>query len=138
MLKISSIKKGIVIDHIPVGYGLKIFDMLNLKDYNSAKALIMNVKSNKMGSKDIVKVENYTDFDFDILSLIGDNITINIIEDEKIVEKLSPKVPKEIVDLIKCKNPMCITSNEKDLVHKFVLVKDKRYSCIYCEDVIKL
>ena len=138
MLKITSINNGVVLDHIPVGCGLKIFDMLNLNQYNSAKALIMNVNSNKMKKKDIVKIEDYTDFNFDILSLISSDITINIIEDERIVKKIQPKVPLVIEDLIVCKNPRCITSIEKDLTHKFVFLADKEYSCAYCEEAIKL
>ncbi len=112
MLTINSIKNGIVIDHIKAGEGIKIYNFLNLQNAKFAVALIMNVKSEKCGSKDIIKIENVLDLDYEILGLIDPNITIDIIENEVIKEKIKLKLPKKVENIIRCKNPRCVTSIE--------------------------
>ena len=122
MLNIDSLQNGIVIDHIKAGASMTIYDLLELGKLDCCVAIIKNAKSNKMGRKDIIKIECPIDFmDLDILGFIDHNITINIIEDEKIVEKKQLKLPKEIRNVIRCKNPRCITSIEQGLDHVFVL-----------------
>ncbi len=139
MLKVTSIDKGLVIDHIPQGEGIKIFHFLNLDKVKYRVALLMNVPSQKMGWKDIIKIENEIDMNLDILSIIHNNITINIIDKGNIVKKYHPSLPKEI-NQIKCKNPRCVTSVENDIKNHFNLInrKTKEYSCQYCEEIIKL
>lgn len=141
MLEITSIKDGIVIDHIKAGYGIKIFNYLNLKDVDYSVALIMNVFSNKLGKKDIIKIANKEiDVDFTVLGLIDPTITINIIEDEKIKEKLNLELPEKVEDVIKCKNPRCITSIEKYIPHVFYLIDKEKveYKCKYCDEICKV
>lgn len=140
MLSINSIKKGIVIDHIKAGCGIKIFELLELKDVDYTVALIMNVDSKKFGKKDLIKIENTIDIDLNILSLLDKNITINIIEDEKIKEKKRLIVPKTITSIITCNNPRCITTSERHIGHKLTLVdKDEMsYKCDYCEHIYRL
>lgn len=137
MLYIDSIRRGIVIDHIKAGCGLRIFKYLKLEDADYTVALIMNAPSKKYGRKDLIKIENTIDIDLTILGLIDPNITVNIIDSEKIVEKINLSLPKRVEGLIKCKNPRCITSEERDIVHKFVLVDEDRgiYKCEYCEQI---
>ncbi|NLL02045.1 MAG: aspartate carbamoyltransferase regulatory subunit [Mollicutes bacterium] len=138
MLKVTSIDKGLVIDHIPQGEGIKIFHFLNLDKVKYRVALLMNVPSEKMGWKDIIKIENEISMNLDILSIINDKITINIIEAGKIIKKYHPAIPK-VINQIKCKNPRCVTSVE-NIQNQFNLInkKTKEYSCQYCEEIIKL
>ena len=139
MLRVTSINKGLVIDHIPQGEGIKIFHFLNLDKVNYRVALLMNVPSKKMKFKDIIKIENEVNMDLDILSILNDNITINIIDNAKIIKKYNPHIPK-IITKVKCKNPRCVTSVENNLENKFILIneKTKEYYCQYCEEIIKL
>lgn len=140
MLRITSISKGLVIDHIPQGEGIKIFNFLNLDKANYRVALLMNVPSKKMGCKDIIKIENEINIDLDILGILNENITINVIDQEKIIKKYNPHIPKVITKVIKCKNPRCVTSIENNIENKFLLInkKNKEYCCQYCEEIIKL
>ncbi|BDR70730.1 aspartate carbamoyltransferase regulatory chain [Clostridium tetani] len=141
MLTITSIKDGIVIDHIKSGCGMKIFNYLNLKNVEYSVALIMNVFSSKLGKKDIIKIANKEiDIDFTVLGLIDPTITINIIEDEKIKEKLNLELPKKVEDVIRCKNPRCITSIEKYIPHVFYLIDKEKveYKCKYCDEICKV
>ncbi|WP_352419659.1 aspartate carbamoyltransferase regulatory subunit [Proteiniborus sp.] len=137
MVTINSIKRGIVIDHIEAGQGVKIFNYLGLDKADFTVALIKNATSKKHGKKDIIKIENVIDFDLTVLGLIDSNITINIIEEEVIIEKIKPELPKRVEDIIKCKNPRCVTSVERDIVHRFVLVDRKKgqYRCEYCDEI---
>ena len=140
MLRVTSISKGIVIDHIPAGEGIKIFNFLNLDKVNYRVALLINVPSKKMERKDIVKIENEINMDLDILGILNENITINVIDNEEIINKYNPHIPKVINNIIKCKNPRCVTSIENNLHNKFVLMntETKEYYCQYCEEIIKL
>ena len=115
MLNINSITKGIVIDHIKPGYGIRIFEYLKLDKANFTVALIMNATSRKYGRKDMIKIENVIDLDLAMLGFIDPNITVNIIEDEKIIEKINLSLPERVEGIIQCKNPRCITSEEREL-----------------------
>lgn len=140
MVTINSIKRGIVIDHIKAGYGVKIFNYLGLDKADFTVALIMNAPSEKIGRKDIVKIENVIDIDYTVLGLIDPDLTINIIDDEIIKEKIKPNLPEKVVDIIKCKNPRCVTSIERDIPHVFHLVDEKKgeYRCEYCDEIYTL
>ncbi len=132
---IDGISKGIVIDHITAGKSSNIYNALNLDKQNCVVAIIKNAKSKKCGKKDLIKIENNIDIDTDILGFIDPNITINIIENEKIIEKKKLVLPTIIKNVVKCKNPRCITSIEQEIVHTFRLVNEEErvYRCIYCE-----
>ena len=136
-LNVSGISEGFVLAHIQAGKSMDIYHYLRLDKLDCCVAIIKNAKSNKMGKKDIMKIECPIDvIDLDILGFIDHNITINIIQDEKIVEKKRLKLPKEITNVIKCKNPRCITSIEQELDHVFVLPdpENEVYRCKYCEE----
>lgn len=134
-MNIDSITNGIVIDHIKAKKGLEIFNALNLGNLDASVAIITNVRSNKMGKKDIVKIDKNIDLDLDILGYIDSNITINIIKNNKRVDKYHIELPKQITNIIKCKNPRCITSVEQELDQVFILTdkEKKTYRCKYCE-----
>ena len=136
-MNIDSIKNGIVIDHIQAKKGLEIYEALKLDELDCSVAIITNARSKKMGKKDIIKIDKNIDLDLDILGYIDPNITINIINNDKLSDKYHVQLPKDIVNIIKCKNPRCITSIEQDLNHVFVLTdKEKKiYRCKYCETI---
>ena len=137
MLNVGAIQEGVVLDHIKAGRSMTIYHDLKLGKLDCTVAIIKNARSNKMGKKDIIKVECPIDMlDLDILGYIDHNITVNIIKDGEIVEKKQLKLPKKIVNIIKCKNPRCITSIEQELDQIFVLSDEKNeiYRCKYCEE----
>lgn len=138
MLEITSIEKGIVIDHIPAGYGIQLFNYLRLDKADYTVALIFNAYSEKMGRKDIIKINNEIDIDYNFLGLINPNITVNIIDQGKICHKVKLEVPTTVANIIKCKNPRCVTSIENYFEQKFHLVdKEKRsYRCEFCDDIV--
>ncbi|MBU3179572.1 aspartate carbamoyltransferase regulatory subunit [Clostridium psychrophilum] len=137
MVSINSIKKGIVIDHIKAGVGLKIFNYLGLDNADFTVALIMNAPSGKLGHKDIIKIENEINIDFTVLGFIDPNITIDIITGEKIISKIKLKLPEKIENVIKCVNPRCITSTEQEIKHSFYLSNREKgeYRCMYCDEI---
>ena len=140
MLNISGLKDGIVLDHIQAGMSMTIYEYLKLDRLDCTVAIIKNAKSNKMGKKDIIKVECPVDaLDLDILGFIDHRITVNVIKDDKIVEKKELHLPKEVHNVIACKNPRCITSIEQELEQIFVLTdaENKVYRCKYCETKYK-
>ncbi|HOH22615.1 MAG TPA: aspartate carbamoyltransferase regulatory subunit [Bacteroidales bacterium] len=138
MLEITSIEKGIVIDHIPAGYGIKLFHLLKLEKADYTVALINNAFSKKRGKKDIIKINNTIEFDVEFLGLINADITVNIIEGGKIIKKVRLTVPEKVVNVIHCKNPRCVTSVESKIDHVFYLVDPvkRSYRCVYCDDII--
>lgn len=140
MLNITSISKGIVIDHIKPGYGIIIYEYLKLDKADFTVALIMNAVSKKYGRKDIIKIENEIDIDLTMLGFIDANITVNIIENEAIKEKINLSLPDRVEGIMECKNPRCITSNERGIAHKFVLIDEKEgtYKCEYCDQIYSL
>ncbi len=134
-MNIDSIKNGIVIDHITAGLGMRVYSLLGLDSLDCPVAIIKNAQSGKMGKKDIIKVDADISLDLDILGYIDPGITVNYIKDSKLVEKKSIGLPEKLVNVIKCKNPRCITTTEQELPHIFNLTdREKRvYRCIYCE-----
>ena len=140
MLNISGIHEGFVLDHIQAGMSMRIYHDLKLDRLDCTVAIIKNAKSNKMGKKDIIKVECPVDaLDLDILGFIDHRITVNVIKDDKIVEKKALHLPQEVHNVISCKNPRCITSIEQELEQIFVLTdkENKVYRCKYCETKYK-
>lgn len=135
MLNVDSIEKGIVLDHIKAGNAMDIYHHLNLDSLDCSIAIIKNVKSNKMGAKDIIKINDNIDINLDVLGYIDPDITINIIKENQTVEKKRLELPEMIVNVAKCKNPRCITSIEQELDHVFKLVdrEERTYRCIYCD-----
>ncbi|MBR2293933.1 MAG: aspartate carbamoyltransferase regulatory subunit [Clostridia bacterium] len=134
-MNIDSIQNGFVIDHIPAGRGMKLYELLGLESLDCSIALIKNVGSRKMGKKDIIKIDEAISIDFDIIGFISPEVTVNIIRDGVIVEKKSMALPKVLTGVIRCKNPRCITSCEQELVQKFKLTDPEGhvYRCVYCE-----
>lgn len=138
MLNISGIMEGIVLDHIQAGKSLDIYFHLGLDKLDTPVAIIKNARSEKMGRKDIIKIEgNIMDrIDLEVLGYIDHNITINIIKNNHIIEKKRLKLPERVSNIIRCKNPRCITSIEQELPHIFYLsdAKKELYRCLYCEE----
>ena len=138
MLNISGIREGYVLDHIKAGMSLRIYHYLKLDELpDGTIAIIMNARSNKMGKKDIMKIEcPVGSIDLDVLGFIDHNITVNIIKDDEIVEKRGLSLPHEIRNVIRCQNPRCITSIEQELTQVFYLADESRevYRCKYCEE----
>ena len=136
-LNVSSISDGFVLDHIEAGKSMEIYKYLNLDKLDCCVAIIKNARSEKMGRKDIMKIECPIDIiDLDILGFIDHNITVNIIQNDHVVEKKLLTLPKQIKNVIRCKNPRCITSIEQELDHIFVLTDEENqiYRCKYCEE----
>ena len=135
MLNIGVLNEGIVIYHIQAGGAMKIYEYLNLEKLDCSVAIIKNARSNKMGKKDIIKIEGPFDIDLNVLGVLDHKITINIIKNNEIVEKKDLSLPERVTNIIRCKNPRCITSIEQELPHTFKLTdREKRiYRCIYCE-----
>ena len=134
-MKIDEIKNGIVIDHITAGMAMEIYHFLNLESLDCSVAIIKNASSGKMGKKDIIKIDDELDIDINVLGYVDPDVTINIIKNGERVEKKHPELPDRIENVIKCKNPRCITSVEPDIPQIFKLTeREKRvYRCIYCE-----
>ena len=138
-MNIDSIKNGFVLDHIKAGKSMEIYNHLELDKLDCTVAIIKNVHSKKMGSKDIIKIDSEMKIDLDVLGYIDSDITVNIIKDGVLSEKKKLTLPAQIKDVIKCKNPRCITTTEQDLPHIFKLTDpaNKTYRCIYCETKAK-
>ena len=141
MLNISGIREGFVLDHIRAGMSLQIYHDLKLENLDCPVAIIKNARSSKMGKEDILKVECPIEaLDLDILGFIDHNITVNVIKDDKIVEKRELHLPKKIKNIISCRNPRCITSIEQELDQIFLLTDEEReiYRCKYCEEKYRI
>ena len=132
---IGQIKDGIVLDHITAGRGMEVYHVLGLDKLDCTVAMIKNAESTKKGRKDIIKVGQVIDLDFNVLGYIDPGITVNIIRDGKLAKREHLTLPERIRGILRCKNPRCITSVEQELVHEFRLVdpEKKIYRCIYCE-----
>ena len=132
---IDPIKNGIVIDHVKAGKGKEIYDFLELENLSCPVALIRNVPSKKTGKKDIIKIDEIIDIDMDVLGYITPEATVSIIKDGNIFSKKKIALPEVVKNVIKCKNPRCITSVEQGIEHVFKLVdkENKTYRCVYCE-----
>ena len=134
-MNIDAIQNGIVIDHIEAGSGKKLYDLLKLDDLDCSVALLKNVTSAKYGRKDIIKIDREMDVNLDAIGFIAPNATVVMIKDGQIVEKKKLDLPAELVDVIRCKNPRCITQTEQEIRHVFKLTdrKKREYRCLYCE-----
>ena len=134
-MNIDSIQNGVVIDHITAGRGMKLYELLGLDRIDSSVAIIKNASSKRMGKKDIIKIDADMPVDFNIIGFVDPNATVNIIKDGKLLEKKSIQMPETLVNVIRCKNPHCITTCEQELDHIFRLTdrKSKIYRCVYCE-----
>lgn len=136
---IGRIENGIVLDHIKAGSGIKLYDILGLEKLDCEVALIQNAPSPKMGRKDIVKIDQLIDLNVDAVGYVDPGITVNIIKEGKLAKRTHLDLPAEIVDVIKCKNPRCITTVEQELPQVFRLTDrgNKVYRCKYCESKAK-
>lgn len=134
-MKIDSIKNGIVIDHIKAGQSMKLYKLLELDRLDCSVAIIKNVNSGKMGKKDIIKIDSDINVDLDLLGYIDSDITVNVIRDGVLSEKKHLTLPDRLVNVLKCKNPRCITSVEQEIDHVFILADEetREYRCVYCE-----
>ncbi len=138
-MHIDSIRNGLVIDHISAGKGMEIYDLLGLGNLDCTIAIIKNSNSRKMGKKDIIKIDAEIDLDLNILGYVDPGITVNIIQDGVLIEKKTVDLPETLTNVLKCKNPRCITSTEQELKHVFKLTDPEKrtYRCIYCETASK-
>ena len=134
-MHIDSIKNGIVIDHIPAGKAMRLYSMLNLDKLDCQIAIIKNAISSRMGRKDIIKIASDVHIDLTVLGFVCPNATINIIRNGVLTEKRHIDLPEKMVDILKCKNPRCITSTEQEIHHVFVLTDPEKgeYRCMYCD-----
>lgn len=138
-MNIDSITNGFVIDHITAGRGMRLYDLLGLDNLDCSVAIIKNVASKKMGKKDIIKIDADIDIDIDVIGYVDPGTTVNVIKNCELVEKRTLELPQTLTNVIKCKNPRCITSTEQEINHVFKLTdKDNGvYRCIYCETQAK-
>ena len=134
-MNIDSIQNGVVIDHITAGSGMRLYDLLGLDKTDLSVAIIRNVNSRKMGKKDIIKIDAEIDVNLDVIGYVDPGATVNIIKDGRLVEKKTIEMPELLTDVIRCKNPRCITGTEQELKHVFRLTDraKKEYRCVYCE-----
>ena len=134
-MNIDSINNGVVIDHITAGKGMKLYDLLGLDALDCSVAIIKNVTSRKKGKKDIIKIDADIPVNLDVIGYVDPNVTVNIIKNGVLVDKHTIEIPEKLTNVIKCKNPRCITSCEQELPHIFKLTdkENKVYRCIYCE-----
>ena len=134
-MNIDSIQNGFVIDHITAGRGMKLYELLNLDSLDCSVAIIKNVSSKKIGKKDIIKVDADIEINLDVIGYVDPGVTVNVIKGGKLTEKKTIAMPEMLKNVIKCKNPRCITSVEQELDHIFKLTdrEENIYRCIYCE-----
>ncbi len=134
-MNIDGVKNGIVLDHIKAGKSMMAYQLLGLDKVDSCVAIIQNAVSPKYGRKDIIKIDQLIDLDYDVLGYIDSNITVNVVKDGKLVEKKHMALPEELRNVIRCKNPRCITSVEQEIVQIFRLKNkdEKVYRCAYCD-----
>lgn len=138
-MNIDSIQNGYVIDHIKAGKSMQIYKYLNLDALSCSVAIIKNVKSQRMGRKDIIKIDELIPVNLDILGYIDPDVTVNVIRDGKLVEKKRLSLPQRIANVLRCKNPRCITQAEQEIDHIFYLADPEKrvYRCLYCETAAK-
>lgn len=138
-MNIDSITNGVVIDHIAAGSAMELYELLGLANIDCSVAIIKNVGSKKMGKKDIIKIDGETELNFDLIGYVDPEATVNIIKGGVLCEKKSIEMPAQLVNVLKCKNPRCITSTEQELRQVFNLTdrENKVYRCMYCESKAK-
>ncbi len=136
---IDSIQNGIVIDHITSGKSMELYNILGLADLDCTVAILKNVTSDKLGRKDIIKIDREMDLDWNLIGFVDPSITVNIIRNGQLAEKRSLKLPERIRGVLTCHNPRCITSVEQELPQEFVLTDPEKrvYRCLYCETQAK-
>ena len=134
-MNIDSIKNGIVIDHITAGRGMMLYELLGLDSLDCSVAIIKNVQSKKIGKKDIIKIDAEISVNFDVIGYVDPDATVNIIRGGELAQKRTIPMPKTLTNVIRCKNPRCITSTEQEIDHIFKLTdaENKIYRCLYCE-----
>lgn len=134
-MNIDSIQNGVVIDHITAGQAMRLYELLHLGELDCQVAIIKNAQSKNGKRKDIIKIDAVIDLDFDVIGYVDPGATVNRIKDGQVIEKLHLQLPEKLTNVIKCKNPRCITSCEQELKHVFVLTDrdSKTYRCLYCE-----
>ena len=134
-MNVDSIQNGIIIDHISAGRGMTLYGLLNLDELDCSVALIKNVPSHRMGKKDIIKIDADIPVNVDLIGYVDPGATINIVRNGVLIEKRYLELPDKLVNVIRCKNPRCITSQEQEIDHIFKLVdrETRTYRCIYCE-----
>ena len=134
-MNIDGVNNGIVLDHISAGKSMKIYELLGLDKIDSCVAVIKNVSSEKYGKKDIIKIDELIELDYDILGYVDSNITVNRVKNGKLEKKEHMALPEKLKNVVKCINPRCITSVEQGLDHEFRLVdKDNKvYRCVFCD-----
>lgn len=139
-MNIDGVNTGIVLDHIQAGKSMEIYEYLRLEELKCCVAVIQNVRSAKFGQKDIIKIDEMIDLDLDALGYFDPNITVNYIRDGKLIEKKHLALPEKLTNIIRCKNPRCITSTEQEIEHQFMLAdrKQKIYRCVYCDTLVKV
>jgi len=133
MISVTKLENGIVIDHIAAGKGMEIYRLLGLDSIETPIAIIKNVKSSKHGKKDIIKIDGNINVDYDVLGFIDPDATVSIIENGKVTDKKTLKLPENLTGVIKCKNPRCITITETDMKNVFKLADSGIYRCNYCQ-----
>lgn len=138
-MNVDGVRTGIVLDHIKAGKSMDIYNYLGLDKLDCAVALLQNVSSTKYGKKDIIKIDSDIQLDFDVLGYIDSHITVNIVKDGKLQKKYHMELPQTLTDVLKCKNPRCITSVEQEITHIFKLADKKKgtYRCAYCDAELK-
>ncbi len=138
-MNVDGITTGVVLDHIQAGKSMEIYNYLHLDELDCCVAIIKNVKSTKLGRKDIIKIDAEMDLDLEVLGYLDPNITVNLVKDGKLIEKKHLKLPREVKNVIKCKNPRCVTTVEREVDHIFRLTSEEKgiYRCIYCESEAK-
>ncbi len=134
-MNIDSIQTGIVIDHITAGRAMRLYELLGLGSLDCSVAIIQHAVSRKMGRKDIIKIDADIPVNFDVIGYVDPAATVNIIRNGKLVEKREIGMPETLTNVIRCKNPRCITSTEQELDHIFRLTDRLKeiYRCAYCE-----
>lgn len=139
-MNIDSINNGVVIDHITSGNAMRLYHLLGLDSLDCSIAIIKNAQSEKLGKKDIIKIDGEIVPDMDIIGYVDPGATVNIIKNGKLVSKCTIDMPKILTNVIKCKNPRCITSVEQEIEHIFKLTDESKkiYRCIYCETKAEL
>lgn len=132
-MNIDSIKNGIVIDHITAGRAMQLYRMLGLEKLDCCVAVIQNVASRKMGKKDIIKVDSSIDINLELIGFVSPNATVSIIRGGERIDKKHIDLPDRLVNIIRCRNPRCITTTEQEIPHIFVRSETGEYRCLYCE-----
>ncbi|MFT8704211.1 aspartate carbamoyltransferase regulatory subunit [Bifidobacterium aquikefiricola] len=138
-MEVTSVTNGIIIDHVPAGTALKVLQFLHIDPAKTKLALIMNASSQRYGSKDIIKIEDETSVDLNVLSLIARQATVDVVKGGKIIDKQQPSLPEHVVNVISCTNPRCVTTTEHGIDQLFHLMHTKRqeYRCDYCDEEAK-